>query len=102
MRISDWSSDVCSSDLSSLAFTVIAFQKSRSSCNHHPHRHSRAIVIAFQKSRSSCNSDGMRRMQERVIELQKSQYNSNASSLGRASTRVDKKIDEKGNTESKR
>src|SRR3546814_13643420 len=82
MRISDWSSDVCSSDLSrsscnlpylgALQPPVIAFQKSRSSCNPFRHMLTLTSVIAFQKSRSSCNTFEQRAMGSEDIAFQKS------------------------------
>src|SRR3546814_2961275 len=58
---------------------VIAFQKSRSSCNQHDSLIFDAIVIAFQKSRSSCNffATSMR-SEEHTSELQSLMRNSYA------------------------
>src|SRR3546814_3533992 len=87
MRISDWSSDVCSSDLSrsscnlpylgALQPPVIAFQKSRSSCNPFRHMLTLTSVIAFQKSRSSCNTFEQKAMGSEVIAFQKSRSSCN-------------------------
>src|SRR3546814_13857606 len=52
---------------------VIAFQKSRSSCNRRGFGPAPASVIAFQKSRSSCNWRGARSSQAYVIAFQKVQ-----------------------------
>src|SRR3546814_1591307 len=79
MRISDWSSDVCSSDLDSLILDsiVIAFQKSRSSCNFFATSMAKLLVIAFQKSRSSCNRQSHSHLPRSVIAFQKSRSSCN-------------------------
>src|SRR3546814_8998664 len=52
--------------------SVIAFQKSRSSCNWDTFAIGRPFVIAFQKSRSSCNARWQRQCDGVVIAFQKS------------------------------
>src|SRR3546814_10739288 len=53
-----------------LVTRVIAFQKSRSSCNCGAPGGQGCCVIAFQKSRSSCNSIARCRSEEHTSELQ--------------------------------
>src|SRR3546814_14111875 len=77
-----------SSNFRLIGSAVIAFQKSRSSCNSIVTELPEASVIAFQKSRSSCNPSSGWRCCPMVIAFQKSRSSCNLPYLGALQTVV--------------